>query len=158
MFLSVRRCVEPMTQLPRLKVVTIQVYGIYPSISCLFNICWTLWNIFIKHHPNVPLSETVCWAHDLATKTQGHNSRSYDLPLNFVSAAKLLDWVNFTHMFLSVRSAEPMTQLSRPNIKVTVNFKVMGFSGGGCSCPSDCCLVLNLGLSFLPLVHLFNWA
>ena len=31
MFLSVRRCAEPMTQLPRLKVmVTVQGHGIYP--------------------------------------------------------------------------------------------------------------------------------
>ena len=33
MFLSVRRCAEPMTRLHRLKVkVTIQSHGIYPSI------------------------------------------------------------------------------------------------------------------------------
>ena len=41
--------------------------------------------------------------------------------------------LNFSQMFLSVRRcAEPMTQLRR--LKVTVNFKVMGFTLEFCAC------------------------
>ena len=44
--------------------------------------------IFIKLHPNVPLSETMYRTYDssMQTEGQGHTSRSCDLPLNFVSA------------------------------------------------------------------------
>ena len=42
---------------------------------------------FIKLHSNVPLREIMCRTHDSATQTHtGHTSRSWDLPLNFVSA------------------------------------------------------------------------
>ena len=58
-FLSVRRCAESMIRLRRLKV-PLQVHGIYILVSCLLLICWTLWTIFIKLHPNFPLIETVC--------------------------------------------------------------------------------------------------
>ena len=41
--ISVRRCSQPLTQLPRLKTnVTLRCYGIYPSISFPRNISWTL--------------------------------------------------------------------------------------------------------------------
>ena len=52
---------------------------------------------FIKLNSYVPLSETVCRAHDPATLTQGHRSRSRDLSLNLVSDPYLLNpQVNFS--------------------------------------------------------------
>ena len=105
MFLSLRRCAEHMNQLPRLKVTG---QGIYPWISCLLYISWTIWTIFIKLHPNVPLGEVVCRTNNAATQTQGlgHTSRSKNLPLNFVSFKSSQPCVKFslniTQMFLSV--------------------------------------------------------
>ena len=96
MFLSVRRCAEPMTQLPRLRFA-----GQCHLISCLLHISWTLWAIFIKLQPNVPLSETMCRTYDstMQTQSQGHTSRSCDLPfcplLNSFEQFSL----NFTQMF-----------------------------------------------------------
>ena len=124
MFLSVRRCAEHMTQLLRLKV-TGQGQGIYPWISCPLHISWTLWTLFIKLHPNVPLSEVVCRTNDSATQTQGqgHTSRSWNLPLNFVSFKSPQPFVRFslniTQFFLSVSwCAEPMTRLCKLKVKV----------------------------------------
>ena len=49
MFISVRRCAEPMTQPCRLKVkVTGEGHKFEPLISCQLHISWTLWKIFIK--------------------------------------------------------------------------------------------------------------
>ena len=46
-------------------------------------------NVFFKLQPNGPLSETMSRTHNSAKQTQGqgHTSRSWDLPLNFVSAS-----------------------------------------------------------------------
>ena len=64
---------------------------------------WFLWyftHIFLlvkrcaEHmilHSYIPLSKTVCRAHNPATKIQGQRSRAKDLPLNFVSAPYLLN-------------------------------------------------------------------
>ena len=49
MYLLVRRCAEHIIELPRLKV-TGQGQWIYPQISCLLHIPWTLWSIFMKLH------------------------------------------------------------------------------------------------------------
>ena len=123
MFLSVSRCAEHMTQLPRLKV-TGQVNVIYspsrvisisPESFEQFSLNFTqmssaehmtqvpssrsrdlclnfvsvpvsiiLLAIFIKLHPNIPLSERMCRSYDSVTQTsgQGHTSRSCDLPFN----------------------------------------------------------------------------
>ena len=95
MFLSMKQhagTAGPMTQLHRLKIkVILQGHVIYPSIP--FHISWTLWAIFIKLHTNVPLSETVCRTNGSATQTLGQSftSRSWDLPLYFVSAPYLLN-------------------------------------------------------------------
>ena len=79
--------------------------------------------ISIKHHPNVPLGETVCRAHNSASQTQcqgheiypsNHVHSIYPEPLERFS-------LNFTQTFLSVRRcAEPMTQLHRLNVNVTL--------------------------------------
>ena len=75
-FLSVRRCAEPMTQLHRLEVrVWEQGHGFNTLISCPPLISRTLWTIFIQLHTNFPLSETVYRTHYSATQTQGHTSR-----------------------------------------------------------------------------------
>ena len=98
MFRSVRRCAEPMTQLPRLKVkVTLQGHGIYPwilfelflsarrcaepmnqlcrlKVRSLFKVMeFTLHVRSISPepfelHPNAPLSETMCRAYDSASR------------------------------------------------------------------------------------------
>ena len=82
-FLLARRCAEHMPQRWILEVnVTVQGQGIYPWSWCLLHISRTLWKFFIKLHPNVPLSETVCRSNDLATKTlkgHGHISRSWEI-------------------------------------------------------------------------------
>ena len=68
----------------------------------------------------------MCRTYDSATQTQGHNLKSCDLPLNFVSALYLrnkteLVSLYFMQMFLLVRKcAESMTQLQRLKVKVTV--------------------------------------
>ena len=77
-FLSVRCCAEPMTWLHRLIVkVTLQVYGIYPSISCPLYICRALWTIIIKLHPYVLLSDTVCRTINSATQTRAQDHGIY---------------------------------------------------------------------------------
>ena len=117
-----------------------------PFNSCLLHISWTVWTIFIKLHPNVPLSEVVCRANDSATQTQGqgHTSRSWDLPLNSMSFKShqpiVRNSLNITQMFLWwVDVQNPW--LSYANSKSRSHFKVMGFCCGGYGCPSDFCLV-----------------
>ena len=88
MFLSARRCAEHMTQLWSVEVnVTVQGHRIYPWSWCLLHISRTLCKFFIKLHPNVPLSETICRSNASASKTlkgHGHISRSwYMLTLQF---------------------------------------------------------------------------
>ena len=68
MFCSVRWCAAHITQLCRLKIsVRGQGQGIYPCIPCPLHISWNLLAIFVKLHPNVPLSESVCSVHGPAT-------------------------------------------------------------------------------------------
>ena len=63
---------------------------------------------------------------DLVKQTQGHTLKASDLPLNFVSAMISPEpfesfSINFTQMFLSVSwCAEPMTQLCKLKVKVTL--------------------------------------
>ena len=99
---------------------------------------------FIKLHPNVPLSEVVCIANDSAMQTQGqgHTSRSWDLPLNFVSFE-----LTICQIFIELHSNVPLSELvcrthdSAMQTQSRSHFKVMGFCGGGYGCHSDCCLV-----------------
>ena len=59
-----------MTQLRKVKV-TVHGHGFYPLIvSALYLLSWILWLIFIELHPNVPLRQMVCRAHDSATQAQ----------------------------------------------------------------------------------------
>ena len=79
MFLSVRRCAEHMTQLPRLKV---KVKG----FTLEFRVC----SISLKPFGRCPLNLTLMFLsvrNDAATPTQGlgYTSRSGNIPLNFVS-------------------------------------------------------------------------
>ena len=78
MFLSVRLCAEPMTQLCRLKVkVTLQGYVIYSSV-CVYSISPEPFEQFsLKYHLNVLF---VYRTHDSAmqTQSQGHTSCSWD--------------------------------------------------------------------------------
>ena len=71
MFLSVRRCAEPMTQLRRLNVkVTLQGHGIYPLISCRS----ISPQPFVRFSLNITqmflFSEFVCTIYDSARQTQ----------------------------------------------------------------------------------------
>ena len=60
---------------------------------------------FMKLHLNVPHSETACRLFELATKTQGHTSRSCALSFNLcpLHISCPLEWfqLDFTQMFLS---------------------------------------------------------
>ena len=51
---------------------------------------WTLWKIFIKLWSNVRISESMCRTHKSTIPTQGHRSRWWGWPLNFVSTPYLL--------------------------------------------------------------------
>ena len=93
MFIPVRRCVEPMTQLCRLNVkVTFQCLWIITRIPCPLHISFTPGMILITVWSNVHLTETMCRTYYSATQTQGqgHSLISLDLHLNFVSAPYLL--------------------------------------------------------------------
>ena len=128
MFLSARRCAEPITQLPRLKAKdTSQSQWINPWISYPLHISWALRSIFIKLHQNVPLSETIIRTYDCFadSRSMSHFQGHVIYPSVCVHAisSEPFEWFskNFTHMFLSVRQyAEPLTQLCRLNIKVTL--------------------------------------
>ena len=123
MFLQVRRCVEHMTQLPRLKVkFTGQGQRIYPWISCLLYISWTLEAIFIKLHLNISLSEIMCITYDPATQTQGQVHVIYPSMCVHSISPKPFELVslNFIQMFLLVRqSKEHMTQPNWLKVKVS---------------------------------------
>ena len=109
MFISVRQCAEPMTQLPRPTAKdTGQGQLIYPLTLCLFHIYWTFWAIFIKLRPNVPLSETMCKTYnsDLQNQGQGHTSRSCDKPFN--SCPLHICW-NLWKIFIKLYSNTPLS-------------------------------------------------
>ena len=134
MFLSVRRCAEPMNWLHKLKVkVKLQSHVIYPSI-CVHSIS--------PLHSNIHLSEVVCRTNDSASQSQGlgHTSRSKYLHFNFVSFESPQPLVRFslniTQMFLLVGwCAEPMTRYAN-----SVKLQGQGILGGY-GCPSGCSLV-----------------
>ena len=121
MFLSVRRCAEPMTRLHRLKVkVTLQSHGIYPSIR-VRSVSPELFERFSLTLTQMFLS--VRWYAETMIQGQGHTSRSWNLPLNFESFKSPQLFVRFslnvTQMFLSVSwCAEPMTRLCKLKVKV----------------------------------------
>ena len=113
MFLSVRRCAELMTRLHRLKIkVTLQSHGFtlqnrVRSIST---------DLFSLNFTQMFLSVT-------QIQGQGHTSKSWNLPLNFVSFKSPQPFVRFslniTQMFFSVSwCAEPMTRLCKLKVKV----------------------------------------
>ena len=65
--------------------------------------------IFIKLHPNVPLSEMVYRTHYLAmqTQSQGHTLRSWDLPLKFMAPPYYLNTLKvFIKLWLNVNLSE----------------------------------------------------
>ena len=77
-------------------------------------------------------------------QSQGHTSRSWDLSMNFMSFKSPQPFVRFslniTQMFLSMSwCAEPMTQLCKLKVKVTLQGHGILWRGYGC--PSDFCLV-----------------
>ena len=130
MFLSMRRCAESMTQLPRLKVqITVQGHAIYPWISWPPHISRTL-QIFSLNF----IQETMCRIHDTATHTQGHSHTSISRlsPFNscLLHISRLYDWytLSFTQMFLSgeticrTHDSPTQTQMSRSQ------FSEMGFT------------------------------
>ena len=131
MFLSVSRCAEHMTQLPRLKVTGLG-QGIYHWISYPLHISWSLWMIFIKLHLNITLSETMCWSYDSATQTLGQgrlqgNLIDPSIPVRSISSEPFERFsLDFTQIFLSVRGcAELMTLLCRLKVKVTLQGSVI---------------------------------
>ena len=129
MFLSVSRCEEQMTRLGRLKV-TFQSRSW--DVSFNFVSAPYLPEPFERFSLNLTQMclSAVCRTHDLTMQAQGHTSRSWDLPFNFISPEPFEQYsLNFTQMFRSVRwCSEPMTQCmctSRSHFKVMefpVNF------------------------------------
>ena len=81
-FISVRGCAEYMTQGQGHTSRSWDLPLNFVSAPYLFNPLI----FFIKLYPDVPLIERVCRTHDSAMQTQGqgHTSRSWDLPLNFM--------------------------------------------------------------------------
>ena len=111
--ISVRQSAEPMTQLCRLKVNSWDLPFTFMSAPYLI----PFERFFSKLHSNNHLSETVCRTHDSARQTQGqgHTSKSWDLPISFVSVPYLLNplkdfLLNFTQIIILVKQcAVPMT-------------------------------------------------
>ena len=96
MFLLVSWCVEHLTSYLNSRTRSRSKDLPLNFVSTPYDISWTLRLIFMMLHSYVPLSKSVCRAHDPATSTKGHRSRSKDLPLNFVSVPYLLNnWGDF---------------------------------------------------------------
>ena len=93
MFLSVSWCAEPMTRLCRLKVkvmgFTVE-FGV-PSISP------KPFEQFSFNFTQMLISVMMIRSNDSARQIQSHNFRSWNLPLNFVSAPYLLNPLNDLH-------------------------------------------------------------
>ena len=94
MFLSVRRCTEPMTPQHRLKV-TLQSHGIYPSIR-VSSISPEPFERFSLNFTQMFISVTNDSA--IQTQCQGHTSRSRNLPLNFMSFKSPQPFVRFSFL------------------------------------------------------------
>ena len=118
MFLSVKRCGEPMTWLPRLNVkFALQSHGVYPLIRIrsifpeLFSLNVTQMFLSVRSYAE-PMTQGL-----------GHTSRSRNSPLNFVSFKFPQPFVRFllniTQMFLSVSCcAKPVTRLCKLKVKL----------------------------------------
>ena len=135
MFLSVRRCAEYMTQVPRLKV-TDQGQGIYPWILCPLHISWTLRMISFNF---TQMFLSVWWCakpmsqlHRLkVTVTLQGNAIYHSIHVSSKTPESFERFsLNFTQMFLSVRGcARHMTQLPRLKVKrFTLEFCVRSIS------------------------------
>ena len=128
-----------MNQLHRLKVkVTLQSHGIYATIR----VCSISPEPISLNFTQMFRSEVVCRTNYSAILIQGlgHNSRSRNLLLNFVSFKSPQPFVRFslniTKMFLLVsQCAEPMTRLC----------KGLGDSAAGDMPGLQTALLLNLG-------------
>ena len=140
MFLSVRRCAEHMTQLPRLKVkgftLEFRVHSIFLEPFGRFSLSFTQMFLSVRQ-----CAECMTRLHRLNVKVtlQGHviypsiRVRSISpesierFSLNFTHIFRSISpepfgrfSFSFTQMFLSVRQyAEPMTRLRRLKVKVT---------------------------------------
>ena len=116
-----------------------------PFHLCPLHISLTLGMIFIKLHPNVPLSEMVCRTNDSAMQTQGlgHTSRLKNLPLNFMSFKYPQPFVRFSLNITNVPLGDLVCRIHDSAMQT----QSLGHTSGhwillrGYSCPSDCCLV-----------------
>ena len=127
MFLSVRRCAEFMTRLPRIKVkVTSQDHVIYPSI-CVRSMSPESFERFSLNFTQMFLSvircaEPMTRLHKLKVKVTLQSHGIYpSIHVRFISPELFERFsLNFIQMFLSVRwCAKPMTQQRRLKVKVT---------------------------------------
>ena len=124
MLALVRWCVEPITQLCRLKVkVTIEDH---PSFSCSLHISWTLWMIFILGQMFVLVrqcADPITQACRLKVKVtvKGHEW-AFEFHVHSISPEPFERYLlNLNQMFALVRwYAEPITQQCRLKVKVTI--------------------------------------
>ena len=128
-FLSVRRCVEAMTQLPRLQKVKVTFQG-----HGIFTLQFSVWSHRLSSL-NIVFFSLKCSPHGDVVQNPWFSyaqsmSSSYlkimELTLQFyvcsISSEPFERFsLNFSQLFLSViRCAEPMTQLCSPKVKVTL--------------------------------------
>ena len=117
-----------MTPLRRLKV-TLQGHVIYPSV-CVHSISP---EPFSLNFTQMFLCEAVCRTNDSATQTrvQGHTSRSWDLPLNFISFKSPQPFVRFSLNITQMFLCELVCRTHDSAMQTQSHFKVMGFCDGG---------------------------
>ena len=99
-FLLMRQCAKPMTQLQRLKV-TVQSQMLLPWILCPLHISWTLWKIITKFWSNAYLIKAVCRALDPTTQTMGQGTPWISCLL-YISGTFEKIPLNFDQMFIWV--------------------------------------------------------
>ena len=132
MFLSVKRCAEPMTQLCRLKVkVTLLGNAVYPSI-CVSSISPKPLEGFSLKFTQIFLlvrrcAELITQLPRLKVKV---TDQGLEFCVHFISPEPFRRFsLDVTQMFLLVRQcAEPMTQLRRLKVKITLQGHVIYLS------------------------------
>ena len=110
MFLSVRRCEEYKTQLPRLKITG---QWIYHGMSCPLHISWTLRAIFIELYQRDYVKST--WPSYLDSRSRSQDKVLW-FTLQFVSASYLLKPLNdFLNTLLKCSSQWDSVQSKWPS-------------------------------------------
>ena len=121
MFISVRRCAEPMTQLPRLKVKVTEMVIRFTLEFCVR---------FISPHPLKDFHQTSLKCFSQRDGVQNPlqicrlkvNVFTLDFRVHYISPKPFERFsLNFTQMFLSRWCLDPMTQLRRLKVNLQCN-------------------------------------